>query len=81
MRVVLNIPDEVAEQVIETFARAHGWQSEQQNGPIGQYAGQQLIETIMGVLRSEHGEQAAAAARQQAVAEVNQYVQITLGDS
>jgi hypothetical protein len=78
MRIVLNIPDPVAEQVVETFARAHGWRSQQAHGDIGAFAGQRLIDTIMSVLRAQRGEEAAAVARQEAVALVDQHVVITL---
>lgn len=80
MRIILNLPDEHAEVIIETFARAKGWRSEQQDGPVGAFAGTQLIESIMGTLRDKRGDDAAAIARQAAIDEVNQHVVITIGN-
>lgn len=77
-QIKLNIPDPVFEIVVESFAKAHGWRSEGQDGPAGMFAGESLVETIMATLRHQHGEAAAATARQEAIDEVNQNVVITL---
>lgn len=70
------LPDELAPTAFETFARAHGWESEQKHGPAGEYAMDRLIDVIYGVLESQWGEQAAAAARADAVAQVRSNITI-----
>ncbi len=78
--ITINLPSEHAEVIIETFARARGWRSEQQDGPVGAFAGNQLIESIMNTLRDKRGDDAADIARQEAIDIVNNNVVITIGN-
>lgn len=69
-------PDELAPTVYETFAKAHGWRSTQLDGPAGAFAMARLIDGLYQVVEGQWGEQAAAAARADAVAQVRSNITI-----
>lgn len=77
MRIVLEIlPDTLAPQAVEAYARAYGWRSQAQDGPVGEFAATALAQSIMSTLEQHQGERAANEARSAAVDQVRRAVSI-----